>query len=98
MHASQVTNLSERGARSWRRARATALLLCRSSRRGTTGKVPVGGPVVTSWAFGPVPVGDVERPPTFGTLPVWVKARRWSGPVVTAATTLATGAPACSDA
>ena len=45
--ATQVTTLSEVGARSRRRALATARLLCLICWRGTTGKVPVGGPGVT---------------------------------------------------
>ncbi len=46
--ATQVSTLRDWGARCLRRALATALRLCFSSWRGTTGKVPVGGPVA-SW-------------------------------------------------
>ncbi len=82
----QVTAFSGVGARSLLRARATARLLCRISWWGTTGKLPVGGPGVTP---NPYPPGATVEPiPTLGTWPVWVKARRWSGPAVTAATTL----------
>src|ERR1019366_8948197 len=75
-------------ARMRRRALATARLLWRISSRGTTGNVPVGGPVATT-----PPATEFDLPPTLGTFPVWVKARRWSGPVVTAATTFVNTAP-----
>src|SRR5580704_11003259 len=44
-----VITFSEVGARSRLRALATARLLCLISWRGTTGKVPVGGPVDTPY-------------------------------------------------
>ena len=88
MAAVQVNNFREVGARMRRRALATARLLWRISSRGTTGNVPVGGPVATT-----PPATEFDLPPTLGTFPVWVKARRWSGPVVTAATTFVNTAP-----
>ena len=47
--ATQVTTFRDVGARSRRRALATARLECLISCRGTTGNVPVGGPGATPY-------------------------------------------------
>ena len=63
----QVITFSEVGARSRRRALATARLLCLMSWRGTTGNVPVGGPVARRTRSPPAAAADPSADP--GNLP-----------------------------